>query len=273
MSRPTVRIGGAVQGGGGTPSGVYEYTAPAAPQFARWLPELYLPLDGAATDASPRARTVTVFGATPPTFVADSPFGSGQCLQSNPSGVLVSAGLQVAANQEILMSYTAESTGTPWALGCWFKASSAPAIVFSLLNTIYPWAASGKGLSVQPATGRTAFDQFGTPPSPHTVNVCDGAWHQITVQFWRNMFGRQTLGDAWIDGVRVADMATFVPNAAPAGAVVALVAGNDTTQSYRVSDLWYINAAIPDNLPSLLWNGGAGRRYDAATGLIEILTV
>lgn len=241
-----------------------QYKNPILPQFSRWAPEIYLPLDGDIEDMGVKSHSTSLYGPEACTFAADSPFGSGQCLQVNPDAVGASnSGVQIpnTANMEM-------SLGTyplPWSLGFWFKASGLPTATFPVLRTLNPWATGGKGVQFINTTGRFQIFQFGsTNYEPVTTNLCDGSWHHILVSYPRYVLGIPTLGSVWIDGALVAPAAASGYFNAPPVTPSIKVIGCDTVGTYLLSDFWYSNSTPPDDLASLLWNGGSGRRYNKA---------
>ena len=261
-------------GGGGTPSGLLFYESPAAPQFSRWFPEIYLPLDASLADAGPKNRTVTTFGVVPPTFAADSPFGSGQCLQVNPDGSGAAAsGLSVAANLEMQMSYSSSAI-SPFSLGMWFKSAAPPSAYSILFSTpIYSaWGSYGKLIFID-TSGRLRFQPYGVGSYViSSTNLCDGAWHLIIVELWDKFAGLGTDGGSvFFDGAYVGKMWFTNPGEGAGTASVKGIGQCDTTNTYLISDFWYQNAPAGEGLASLLWNGGSGRRFnDRNTGLIEV---
>lgn len=264
-------VGTWVQAGGDTVPTVPSYEKPTIPQFSRWAPELYLPLNGLIVDESANAWTLTQMGAVPSDFVADSPFGSGQSLRVNPNGSGVTANRQnIDASANATMSHVSGQNYPPWALGFWFKASALPTVAFVVFQTAIPWATYGKGVQIVNTTGRLQIYQFGSSNyEPTTTNLCDGNWHHIMIRYASYSTGKmdELTGKVWIDGVAVGAAAASAFNQPPNTPATKMAAGGDTVETYYLSDFWYTNSIPPDDLASLLWNSGAGKRYSAA-GLI-----
>lgn len=251
---------------------VPSYERPTIPQFSRWAPEIYLPLNGSIIDESANAWTLTQMGAVPSDFVADSPFGSGQSLRVNPNIAGVTSNRQnIDAAANATMSHVSGQNYPPWALGFWFKASALPTVAFVVFQTAIPWAIYGKGVQIAPTTGRLQTIQFGSSNyEPTTTNLCDGSWHHVMIRYPKYSVGKidELDGRVWIDGVAVGNAGTApMFNQPPSTPAIKMAAGGDTVATYQLSDLWYTNSTPPDDLASLLWNGGSGKRYSEA-GLI-----
>lgn len=244
------------------------YENPIVPQFSRWAPELYLPLNGSIADASGKGWTLTQIGSHPADFVTDSPFGSGQSLRVNPdSAGLYASRLEIDSEANATMSLVVGRNFPPWALGFWFKASSLPVDSFWIFQTAVPWDAWGKGVNIINTTGRLQTYQWGTPSfEPNTINLCDGAWHQITILYPRYTTGQITDldGRIWIDGATAGNAKNAAFNAPPPTPLIKMVAGADTDQAFYLSDFWYTNSTPPKDIATLLWNGGSGSRYSEA---------
>lgn len=244
------------------------YNNPILPQFSRWSPEIYLPLNGSITDESANAWTLTQMGAVPSDFVADSPFGSGESLRVNPNGAGVTSNRQnIDSAANATMSYVSGQNFPPWSMGFWFKASATPTVAFVAFQTAIPWVTYGKGVQIVNTTGRLQIYQFGSSNyEPTTTNLCDGNWHHIMIRYARYSTGKvdELNGKVWIDGVAVGVAAASAFNQPPSTPTTKMLAGGDTVQTYYLSDFWYTNSIPPDDLASLLWNGGSGRRYNSA---------
>lgn len=251
----------------GTAATVPSYENPAIPQFSRWAPEIYLPLNGAISDAGPLGRTTALYGPEAADFVSDSPFGPGQSLRINPDGVgLLNSGLQIESEALIDMSLSTNYP-LPWALGFWFKASARPTVAFIVLQTVVPWALGGKGVKFN-ALGRLRISQqTSLDYEVSTTDFCDGSWHNFVISYPRYVLGRTQAGKIWVDGVYLAPATNLWQFDAPPATPTVKVMGCDTTQPFQIADFWHTNSTPPDNLASLLWNGGVGKRYSAA-GLI-----
>lgn len=261
--------------GGGTPSGVYIYEAPVAPQFSRWSPEIYLPLASDLSDDGPYSRTLSPFGPNPPAIVAGGPFGDG-CLEVQAGAVVDESYFLISANKGIRMSRGPVGlTPTGWSMGFWFRSVNNPTTYATLLTTGV-WAADEKTVGIGP-NGRLYTIVNPLPPyEPTATDICDGNWHLVVLEFYPSQNGAETgaiqQGQMFLDGSAVGYAVSWATSAYPTEAAVQqFFARCDNVATYQLSDFWYQNAPMAPDLPSLLWNGGTGRRFnDPDTGLIEL---
>jgi len=262
-------------GGGGSPSGKYMYEDPYLPQYSVWNPDIYLPLNGSLANEGCAPIAFAAYGAAPPVFVADSPFGSGQSLQFQPNSPTRSAsGISALQNRANFQSGPGRF---PWSFGTWFKLPPTTSAM-DLVQSPTPFAADGIQLYV---SGNPTFHLGITLSSAYmiqNVNYADGLWHQITYRQVGWTLGNEntdiTRGEVWVDGVFVGYMfgSTWSKPAPFSGGPVTLASYGALDVTANICDWWYTNTAIPDNLPSLLWNGGTGARYSSA-GLFELAKV
>ncbi len=278
MTRPTIRIGGEVQGGGGgggggTPSGLLFYESPVAPQFSRWSPEIYLPLASDLSDDGPYSRTLSPFGPNPPAIVAGGPFGDG-CLEVQAGAVVDESYLLISANKGIRMSRGPVGlTPVGWSMGVWFRSINNPTTYATLLTTGV-WAGGEKTVGIGSNGRLYTIANPSSPFEPTVTDICDGSWHLVILEFYPSQNGAETVaqGQMFLDGSAVGYAVDWATSAYPtAAAVQQYFASCDNVATYQLSDFWYQNTPMAPDLPSLLWNGGAGRRFnDPDTGLIEL---
>ena len=168
------------------------------PQFSRWAPEIYLPLNGSIADAGPLRRTTALWANESADFVPDSPFGSGSCLRTGPDAIgLVNSGLPRSESggywsiSEVVRNYP-----LPWALGFGFKHHAIPRSLNRSANGRPKIRRFGIQLN---ALERWTFRKPGAFMRS-IDNDCDGDW-QTSISTRAIVLGRTQTGKIWVDGV------------------------------------------------------------------------
>lgn len=289
MTRPTVRIGGAVQGGGGggggTPSGVLIYTNAKRADSAIFTPGAHWKFaDGAGatvTDSSANANDLTL--NAPYAWVAGgAPNGVDPSLQL--SNGFATTPLSAAGSKDFSLRVEPNPINLGWTAFLRIKPVVAASVASQLIvrKQTQPatfaagsWLIGIYGTAGGGDIGKVIFATQGGANLISTTAIDDGAWHDVVVIVDRSRVGEHF--KMYIDGA-LENTTAIVWGGGPDAANHRFDLRNEATggELPEIAEAAFLPFAIPTTVPALLWNGGGGaqrRLDDLNTGLVEIAKV
>lgn len=288
MTRPTVRIGGAVQGGGGgggVPSGLLAYTNARRADSAFFIRGAHWKFDegagATAADSSGNANNLTL--NAPYTWIAGgAPDGTSPSLQLG-NGFATTA-LTTAQSHDFSLTFASYSNigiNAGWTLFMRVKPTAAASAAAQLVARKQQQPATfnagswlfgvmGTGANV----GKFVFATQGGSNYYSTGRIDDGNWHDIVLI--KDLSLPAEFARLYVDGAYNSTIAAINPW--PDAANHSFDFRNEGTggETPELAEMAFLPLAIPLTVPALLWNGGGGgqrRLDDTATGLIEIAKV
>lgn len=281
MTRPTVRIGGAIQGGGsGTPSGLYLYEDAKRADSALFFPAAYWRFnEGVGTNVEDHGKNGNDLTLNAPyAWIAGGAPDGGDSLEIQAG--FLSGYLDTSRSKDFILTVAPSGVAINLGWTAFFRlklnavAGAGAPFVFrkSPSNSVFDtgsFFAAIYGTSGGANAGRFNFETYGGSPNWAGARVDDGGWHDLCVILDRTRVYEHL--QIYQDGALVKTTASFLPPADQASARVHIA--NEGSDSVEISEIAVLPFAIPSTVPATLWGGGGGnqRRFnDLASGLIEV---
>lgn len=277
MTRPTVRIGGEIQGGGRA-SGLFAFLSPRRADAALFAPAAHWRFDegagAVAADSGARGNNLTL--NAPYSWIAGGAPDGGDSLEIQAG--FLSGYLDTSRSKDFILTVRPEGVAVNIGWTAFFRlklnavAGTGAPFVFrkSPSNAAFDagsFFAAIYGTNGGANEGRFNFETFGGSANWAGPRIDDGAWHDICVILDRTLVDEHLR--IYQDGALVTTTASFLPQADQSSARVHIA--NEGSDSVEISEIAILPFAIPDAIPALLWNSGDHLRLTQAdAGLCEI---